>query len=304
MNNKNITGFRENRKPDIAVKEPASVEGQLQKLKERGCIVENEQQAVQTLTNINYYRLAYYFSVFLEAKSCYREGTTFCRVVRIYDFDRRLRNLLLEVLEEIEIAMRAYVSNLHAAKYGASGYMNIGSFDFRHNHKAFLQKIERLVEANYDSGMVMHHVKKYGGNFPLWAIMELFSFGMLCVFFEDMKPEDREEIAKDRFGVSTGMLISWLNNLSDLRNHCAHYHRLYGSRLGRVPSKPAFLGENFRMNDMVFDYITVIKAAYCRKNDWSRAFVEPLKKLLSEYGEDVDLKDLGFPPNWEELLTS
>ena len=76
---------------------PSTVEEQIEKLRERGCIVEDEEFAKETLTDINYFRLAHYFSLFLEEDGKYREGTKFRQVMRVYDFDRRLRNLLIEV---------------------------------------------------------------------------------------------------------------------------------------------------------------------------------------------------------------
>ena len=75
------------------VKSPATVEDQIEKLRSRGCIIEDMDHAVCALSNINYYRLAHYFAVFLETKSKYREGTSFETVMHIYDFDRLLRSL-------------------------------------------------------------------------------------------------------------------------------------------------------------------------------------------------------------------
>ena len=74
---------------------PATVDEQIGKLRERGCIVEDEEFARETLTDINYFRLAHYFSLFLEEDGKYREGTKFKQVMRVYDFDRKLRNLLM-----------------------------------------------------------------------------------------------------------------------------------------------------------------------------------------------------------------
>ena len=43
--------------------------------------------------------------------------------MKVYDFDRVLRRMLMAYLEEIEISMRAIISNYHAMKYGALGYL-------------------------------------------------------------------------------------------------------------------------------------------------------------------------------------
>ena len=130
------------------VKSPATVQDQIDKLLSRGCIIEDMDHAVCALSNINYYRLAHYFAVFLETKTKYRDGTSFETVMHIYDFDRLLRSLLLMALEEVEITMRANISNYHALKYGALGYLNESGFDARHNHKQFLKKIDRVIENN------------------------------------------------------------------------------------------------------------------------------------------------------------
>ena len=105
-------------------KTPATIKQQIEILRQRGCIIDDEEYARKCLTNINYYRLAYYFAPFLERKGKYRDGTTFEQIMKVYDFDRVLRRMLMTYLEEIEISMRAIISNYHDMKYGALGYLN------------------------------------------------------------------------------------------------------------------------------------------------------------------------------------
>ena len=115
-------------------KTPATIKQQIDILRQRGCIINDEEYAEKCLTNINYYRLAYYFAPFLERKGKYKDGTTFEQIMKVYDFDRILRRMIMTYLEEIEISMRAIISNYHAMKYGALGYLNASSFDPHHNH--------------------------------------------------------------------------------------------------------------------------------------------------------------------------
>ena len=49
-------------------KTPATIKQQIEILRQRGCIIDDEEYARKCLTNINYYRLAYYFAPFLERK--------------------------------------------------------------------------------------------------------------------------------------------------------------------------------------------------------------------------------------------
>lgn len=271
---------------------PSTVEEQIEKLRERGCIVEDEEFAKETLTDINYFRLAHYFSLFLEEDGKYREGTKFRQVMRVYDFDRRLRNLLIEVLEEIEITLRAHCSNYHAICYGSTGYLNADTFSHVHKHQSFINKIQRLIDTNRDSEMVQHYLKKHGGEFPLWVIMELFSFGMVNLFYSDLKPQDKMAISKQYYGLSSGTLEMKLKMMSDFRNHCAHYHRLYDWEMGDLHSAEG----------SVFEYILIMKEIYRRPNKWREGFLKQFRRLYFDYADIVDLNLLGFPENWLETL--
>ena len=54
------------------VKKPATFQEQLQKLKDRGCIIEDESFAMEVLKNINYYRLSAYFIPFKKDENSFR----------------------------------------------------------------------------------------------------------------------------------------------------------------------------------------------------------------------------------------
>ncbi len=285
------------------VKLPATIKSQIEKLISRGCIINDISYAEEILSSINYYRLTHYFSVFLIDKHSYKEGTTFEMGVRLYDFDRSLRNLMLDMLEEIEISLRAIISNYHALKYGAIGYLNPSSFDRSHKHPQFLSKIEHLIEINGDNLLVAHHKNKYNGYFPLWAIMELFSFGTLAYFYEDMKTEDKDNIAEKSFSnikLDRRQLDSWLDRLSELRNQCAHYNRVYG---GPAPEEPRiYESEDFTAGDGYYRYIYIMKLLCKRQSIWENSFVPALKTLINSYDDVVQIECLGFPNNWEEIF--
>lgn len=288
-----FTAKNRNPKKDPRAKLPATVAEQLAKLKERGCIVEDEEFALETLTNINYFRLAHYFSLYLQKDGKYREGTRFNDVLQVYDFDRKFRSLLMGTLEEIEIAFRAHCSNYHAIKYGATGYLNAETFSHVHNHKSFLSRISRLVESNEDSEMVQHYLKRHAGQFPLWVIMELFSFGGLNLFYADLKPSDKMDISKKHYNTSSGDLEMKLHKMSDLRNHCAHYHRLYDWEMGDIHSS----------SGTVFEYILIMKELYRQTFKWRDGFLRQFRRLYFDYKDIVELSMLGFPEDWLEILS-
>ena len=76
-------------------------------LKSRGLVISDEGKAVRYLESIGYYRLSAYMYPFLKAPKethQYKDGTTFQQVLNLYRFDKKLRMLLLNEIEKVEIA--------------------------------------------------------------------------------------------------------------------------------------------------------------------------------------------------------
>ncbi len=284
----------------MEVKEPSSFDEQLKKLADRGCIIGDENYAKQVLEHINYYRLTAYFLPFKTSKDTYIEGTTFNKVHRIYEFDRKLRTLLFSIIEEIELMLRVQLSYYHAHKYGALGYLEKSNFLSRHNHKAFLKHIKKAIKNNETQQFVKHHINKYNGQFPIWVIIELFTTGELSLFYSDMFVSDKKRIANNLFGTTYRNASVWLRCLTDLRNYCAHYSRLYYNLFPATPPTPK--GFSYTLHKRIFDYILVLKFLYFDPVKWLNIFIPQLSALIEEYSDCINLGHIGFPKNWIEIL--
>lgn len=73
-------------------------EQQVELLKQRGMLIEDQKQAEFYLTHLNYYRLVGYSLPFEVDHATHRfaPGTTFADVLNLYIFDRELRLLVLD----------------------------------------------------------------------------------------------------------------------------------------------------------------------------------------------------------------
>lgn len=279
---------------------PATVDEQIAILRKRGCVIKDENFARETLRYINYYRISNYFEPFSISKHKYEEGTTFEKIMQIYEMDRKLRSVLIAALEEIEIALRASVSNYHALKYGALGYLNPNTFDRSHNHQSFISRVNHLIDCGEEREFVRHYNSKYGGKFPLWVVMELFSFGTLAFFYKDMHTADKKTLANEYYGCSPSEMDNWIFCLNELRNYCAHYNRLYGNHFPVLPKTP----KNFEpeLKDDVFGYLIVMKQLYHNHENWNERVVKPISRMLKKNSQVIRLSDIGFPEGWEKLI--
>ena len=284
----------------MEVKEFATFHEQLEKLKERGCIVADENFAIRQLKRINYYRFTAYFLPFKTEDGKYIDGTSFDTVFRIYEFDRKLRGLILSACEQIELMLRANIAYYHSQKYGPLGYTDECNFKSMHDHQKLMDTYNKEIEKNFKQKFVQHHIEKYDSMFPLWVVVELFSMGCLSRFYADMKVEDKKIIAKRLFNSSYCNVTSWLYCLTTLRNFCAHYSRLYYNKFGKVPATPKEL--DYTLDDDVFSYIMILKLLYPDPIEWRKIWLTSLFALIEEYQGVINMKHIGFPDNWEELL--
>lgn len=204
-------------------------------LKSRGCSIEDESFCLQKLQEINYYRLTAYFLPFKKKCGNYQQNTSFKNVIKIYDFDKSLRHILFSCIEEIEIFLKSNIAYYHAHKYGSLGYRKKDNFSERHNHSKFIELINKEIENNKNVLFVKHHLEYYSGEFPLWVLMELFTFGMLSHFYADLKTADKKIISRNLYQTIPKYTESYLRCCTDLRNICAHYGRLYYRIFPAIP---------------------------------------------------------------------
>jgi len=282
------------------LKQPATYAEQMIKLRENGCIIIDDAFCEEVLSRINYYRFSAYLLTFKMADGTYAEGTSFEMVYRLYEFDRKLRRILFPVIEELEVYLRAQLSYFHSHKYGADGYMQAANYNKRHNHAQFIARINDSIKSNSKIPFVKHHVKKYGGKFPIWAIIELFTFGMLSYFYADMVTSDQKKLAHTVFNTSVSNAKSWLYCCTNLRNICAHSRRLYNSSFSVVPAKITHVDASSKHK--LFASIIAVKELYPSIDKWNSEFMAAMSALLDEYSDVIQLDLIGFPADWEIVM--
>jgi len=277
------------------LKPPITYEKQIEKLRSRGCLINDISFCSDVLSRINYYRLSAYFLPFKKDDGSYLPGTDFNTIYQIYEFDRKLRNLLFEAIEEVDIFLRAKLAYYHAHKYGEVGYLNAVNYNSRHRHDKFLKVKDAEIEKNKNVLFVKHHLKKYGGQFPIWVITEIFTFGMLSRFYNDLPTPDQKDLARKVFNTTHSNIISWLRCCTDLRNICAHYGRLYFRIFPAVPA-------NINTERRLFGAVLALKALYPDTDKWNNDIYVKLKKIFEVYNPFINLNHIGFPIDWEVEL--
>src|SRR5437588_12858385 len=99
-------------KDKAKVKPPTTYKEQVELVKSRNLHIESSENAEKVLHRINYYRLTAYGLTLKDPlnKDKYINGSSFNKMLSLYEFDRRLRLSLLGLLETIEVAFRTHIS--------------------------------------------------------------------------------------------------------------------------------------------------------------------------------------------------
>ncbi len=280
---------------------PMTVDEQIENLKEIGLIVNDEEYAKKILNDISYFRLIKAYSLNLKPKNGkYGDGTTFEKIVDLYLFNAKLRQLIFPEIEKIEINVRCRIANYFAEKYGVLGYLDVRNFVEKEYHKTFLNDIEEEISRNSKAPFVQNFHNNYeGGQLPIYALVEVFSFGTLSKFYKNMKNPDKKAVAQT-FGVGYTYVESWLESISYVRNICAHYGRIYNAKLSKTPILYKEYTQAGIGNNRIYGVLVCMKHLLTRDKHWN-FFVDEIENLIEEY-ESVDISTMGFPENWKELL--
>lgn len=280
---------------------PMTIDEQVENLKSIGLIVDDEEYAKKILNDISYFRLVKAYSLNLKPKNgCYDKQTTFKEIVDLYLFNANFRQIIFPEIEKVEINVRCRVANFFAEQYGVLGYLQAENFADENYHAQFLKDINEEIGRNSKAPFVRNYRENYeGGNLPIYALVEVFSFGTLSKFYKNMLNKDKKAIAKS-FGVGYTYFESWLESISYVRNICAHYGRIYNAKLSKTPILYKEYTQVGIGNNRIYGVLLCLK--HLLKNDvhWN-LFVDKIELLFDKY-QYVKISTMGFPENWRELL--
>lgn len=280
---------------------PMTTDEQIENLKNIGLIVGDEAYAKKILNDISYFRLIKAYSLNLKTKNgCYNRQITFNEIVDLYLFNANLRQIIFPEIEKVEINVRCRVANFFAEKYGVLGYLKAENFADENYHAEFMKDINEEIGRNSRTPFVRNFRENYeGGYLPIYALVEIFSFGTLSKFYKNMLNKDKKAIAKT-FGVGYTYFESWLESISYVRNICAHYERIYNAKLSKKPMLYKEYTQAGIENNRIYGVLLCLKHLLKNDTHWN-LFVDNVELLFDKY-ECVQISTMGFPENWKELL--
>jgi abortive infection bacteriophage resistance protein len=324
--------MRQFSKPSITVSE------QLALLKARGLQINDEARAKLFLEAVSFFRLTPYmrpFQISDDVDHRFQQGTGFRQLSRLYDFDRRLRLLVIDAIERIEVAVRAAISNHMGPIHGAHWYLNKQLFKNRYDYDRLLNSIEskqrnalkdyrreaerienltqadrkrkkQLLKRRAQESYARHYTLSYDEPkfMPGWAMLEELTLGELSHLYQGLAKDIDRKVIGRRFNVPAPLLESWLHTLTSVRNICAHHSRLWNRELGikpEIPKQRSFSWPGYLRRGTSHTRISVVLATLhhlIQQVSPHTCWQERLAELLQEFPE-ISHEAMGMPDNWQ-----
>ena len=290
----------------------------------RGASVSDQPGAFHALSRVGYYRLTGYMLPFQTGHQPdphkFKFGATFEQVRWLYELDRKLRWLILDAIEPIEVAVRSALCNKLAGLHGPHWHTDPALFfpdDWLELEKRIADTLEfdlgtqrRKVGARNGTHLFLdHYYNAYSmpAMPPCWMFMEVASFGVVARLFGSLvAPSDRKAVVQefqflDRKPIDEVVLRNWLHGISVLRNRCAHHSRI----VNRVHPFPPIATTNktaahlFKGGSKLREFIVVLAvltAAVNPKSDWLRRLY-----FLLDSSSGVNISEaIGLSSPWQQ----
>lgn len=84
-------------------------------------MIQDDDFAIEILKTTNYYRLSAYGLTFQETEGTFSDSSSFIDILSLYQFDQKLRRLLLTLLEDVEITLRTSMAYVIGHRCGPLG---------------------------------------------------------------------------------------------------------------------------------------------------------------------------------------
>ena len=300
-----------------------TIEEQLNILKDKNLIIEDEELTKEVLLRENYFFLMGYRHVFMNSakEKKFIPGTTFSEVYSLFTFDRNFRNIIFKNVLVIENQLKSVLSYQLSKKYGyrEKDYLNPKNFTSDHNKsrrvRDLIDKMKRQIRINATShNATMHYMNNYG-YIPMWVLVKVLSFGIVCELYTVLKTEDKIEIA-EVFNTTPSVLEDTLVILSNYRNLCAHEDIVFEHRTERIipdteyheyMNIPKMDGEYIYGKNDLFAVIIIFKILLNDSN---------FRLMMKEIEYEIELLDgridtisinkildrMGFPKDYMEII--
>lgn len=280
-----------------------TIEEQINTLRIKGLIIDDESKLRKYLAHISYYHLSTYFKPFQDSATNFKKNIHFEDILNIYVFDKKLRLLLLDVLEIVEKSFKCKLAYKITVESNNSQWVSdMNLFYDEEKYRKYILPILKNAKLSKDEGLRNYYINNPASDYPpAWILIDPLTYGETVNLFRWLNIENRNKISRD-YVLDEKYLLSWMYGLSVLRNICAHHSRLWNRELFVGIKKDAKLYKelfNPKIHNRLYNYLVILQIMICKINPTS-TWIDRLIELVNEHR--IHTYYMGFPDNWLDLV--
>ncbi len=295
-------------------KQILTIEQQVQSYVDAGMEITSREDVEKALKSVGFYRLrGYSFHLYDNVAKKYVPGTKFDDIFQLYQFDQELSALVFSMISKIEVALRVHL--VEALLVHGDALILQDSSIFKEK-KMYWQNMSMIASEIVRSNdvFIKHNFENHEGEVPVWAVVEVLSFGTLSKIIKNLKTgigsaysiltANYQYTSKkgNLVNPSQKMFTSWVQGVSILRNMCAHNSRIYNRT---IHTTPTILDVDKVTPSPVHNglYQILLAMKYLRSSDeeWSN-FVGEVETLFQKNSSVISLTSMNFPTDWKSHL--
>lgn len=296
-------------------KQILTIAQQVQSYIDAGMVITSRADVEKALKSIGFYRLrGYSFHLYDNATKKYVPGTKFEDILKLYQFDQELSSLIFSIISKSEVALR--VRLVESLLIHGDPLVLQDSSIFKEK-KLYWQNMSTVASeiARSNDVFIKHNFDNHDGEVPVWAAVEVLSFGTLSKIIKNLKTGTGSSYSilaanyqyKSKKGnmvnPSQKMLASWIQGVSVLRNMCAHNSRIYNRTIHTTPEildvdkitpPPAHNG--------LYQILLAMKYLRSSDDEWT-VFVDEFDKLIQKNISIISLTAMNLPTDLKAHLS-
>lgn len=235
-----------------------TIDEQIDILKSRGLLFENEEAAKKHILNYGYYEIVNAYKDFIvDDNDKFLEGEKFEHLFALFNLDKDLKNAVLYATLEVEMFFRTALAYHISNEFGHDEKNYLKRMNFKSGKKAkdkygneiiengkpvfevdyMLKKFNKILKDNIEP---YKHYREIHGHIPVWILLKGASFGNLRMLFKLSRKSIKINVIKSVLGIP--QLVNLDEDTKDLftdlmlivqkfRNRAAHSGRIFNYKV-------------------------------------------------------------------------
>lgn len=304
-----------------------TIDEQIELLKERNLIIDNDDKTKKYLLTNSYYNIINGYGKFFQFETNrYLSTSSFEEIICLHYFDKEIKNIMLKSIIQAENHLKYILSYRYSEYYKdiPFSYLKTESYD---NNKILdvgfiISRLSTIINKHKNSrynNSIKHHLTHHN-DVPFWVLIDYLTFGELSTLLSNLPTNLINRVALDLVSFiesnnitrtlpfTPEQLISFTKNINEVRNICAHNNRLIGfkckSDVIYYDDLHAIHNINHTDERRTTYHIFLILKCFLTKTQYGQLHNTILKhiglldKKLNSISINAILDKLGFPNDW------